>query len=95
MTFTPPSQGTFNASINISYNGPGSPLIVPLSGNTLPVPDRQLSPSSVSFPTQYVGASGLPQTVTFTNPAGNGMISISKRRRDTHHRLCSRELLRE
>jgi hypothetical protein len=35
-----------------------------------------LSPSSISFPTQYVGTSGLPQTVTLTN-TGTASLTIT------------------
>jgi hypothetical protein len=75
-TFTPPSLGTFNAAISISDNTPGSPQTIPLSGSALPVPVVSLSPSSISFPNQYVDTSGLPVTVTLTN-TGNATLTIS------------------
>lgn len=75
-TFTPPAQGSFVAAISISDNAPGSPELIPLSGSALPVPVVTLSPSSISFSSQYVGTSGLPQTVTVTN-TGNAALTIS------------------
>ena len=76
VTFTPLSEGSFNAAIRISDNLPGSPQLVPLSGSTLPGPVVSLSPPSISFSNQYVGTSGLPQTVTLTN-TGNATLTIT------------------
>jgi len=76
VTFTPPAQGSFNAAISISDNVAGSPQIVPLSGSTALVPVASFSPSSISFPSQYVGTSGLPQSVTLTN-TGNATLTIT------------------
>jgi hypothetical protein len=75
-TFTPLSEGSFNAAISISDNVPGSPQLIPLSGSTTPAPFVGLSPSSISFSNQYVGTSGLPQTVTLTN-TGNATLTIT------------------
>jgi hypothetical protein len=67
VTFTPTASGNASASLNVSDSGAGSPQTVPLSGSARLGPVVSLSPSSISFPTQYVGTSGLPQTVTLTN----------------------------
>jgi hypothetical protein len=67
VTFTPTASGSASASLNVSDSGAGSPQTVPLSGSARLGPVVSLSPSSISFPTQYVGTSGLPQTVTLTN----------------------------
>lgn len=70
--FTPGAVGTRNAAINITGNYPTS---VPLSGygvGSLASP----APSTVNFPGQYVGTSGLPQTVTVTN-TGNAALTIT------------------
>jgi Bacterial Ig-like domain (group 3)/FG-GAP-like repeat len=74
-TFTPSAQGTYTASISIADNAGGSPQTVALNGSAAPVPVVTLSPSSISFPAQYVGTSGLPQTVTLTN-TGNDTLTI-------------------
>ncbi len=75
VTFTPLSQGSFNAAVSISDNLPGSPQLIPLSGSTLPGSVVSFSPSSISFSSQYVGTSGLPQTVMLTN-TGNVTLTI-------------------
>lgn len=69
ITFTPPTAATFNASLAVTDDAPGSPQSVPLTGTgTTPPPVPYLSPASVTFPSQYVGTSGLPQTVMLNNP---------------------------
>lgn len=75
VTFTPTAQGTRNAALSISDNAPGSPQTVSLTGMTTPAPTLTLSPSSITFPGQYVGTSGLPLTVTATN-AGDAPLTI-------------------
>ncbi len=69
VTFTPPTAATFNASLAVTDNAVGSPQSIPLSGTgTTPPPVPFLSPANVTFPSQYVGTSGLPQTVMLNNP---------------------------
>jgi hypothetical protein len=76
VTFTPTAEGTRNATLSISDNAPGSPQTVSLTGVTTPAPTLTLSPSSLTFPGQYVGTSGLPLTVTATN-AGSASLTIA------------------
>ncbi len=66
VTFTPTAFGNASASLNITDNIPGSPQTVALTGFGQG-PGVSLSPPAVSFPSQYVGTSGLPQTVTLLN----------------------------
>jgi hypothetical protein len=66
VTFAPTGYGNRSAAVRVSDNAPGSPHLITLTG-TAPPPPVSLSPSSVTFPGQYVGTSGLPQTVTLTN----------------------------
>jgi hypothetical protein len=47
-------------------NAPGSPQSIALSGTGL-APVVNLSPTSLTFPGQFVGTTGLPQNVTLTN----------------------------
>jgi Bacterial Ig-like domain (group 3)/FG-GAP-like repeat/Abnormal spindle-like microcephaly-assoc'd, ASPM-SPD-2-Hydin len=75
-TFTPTSANTFTASISIYDNLPGSPQSVSLTGSTQSAPLVSLSPMSISFPNQYVGTSGLPQSVTLTN-SGSAPLTIT------------------
>jgi hypothetical protein len=76
VTFTPSSGGNPAASLSIADNALGSPQIVSLAGSTPPAPAASLSPSSIAFPVQYLGTSGLPQTVTVTN-TGTAPLLIS------------------
>jgi len=74
VTFTPTAFGNQYASLSIPYDAAGSPKLLGLvgSGPAPPPPPPPpaivtVSPSTVTFPGQYVGTSGLPQTVTVTN----------------------------
>ena len=63
--------------MNISDNDVLGPMQnVSLTGTGL-APGVNLSPSSLTFPAQFVGTSGLPQTVTVTN-TGSDPLTISK-----------------
>jgi hypothetical protein len=78
VTFTPPTAATFNASLAVTDNALGSPQSVPLSGTgTTPPPVPYLSPANVTFPSQYVGTSGLPQTVMLNNPESSPLAITS------------------
>jgi len=76
ITFTPTAQGTRTAALSVTDNAPGSPQAISLTGQTTPAPALTLSPSSVTFPNQYVGTSGLPITITATNP-GTAPLTIT------------------
>jgi hypothetical protein len=75
MTFTPTMLGSDSAAVVITDNAPGSPQIMALTG-TGNGPIVSLSPPTVTFPSQYVGTSGLPQTVTVTN-TGTSTLTIT------------------
>ena len=75
VTFIPTVFGSASASLNVSDNIGKSPQTVALSG-TGSGPAVSLSPSAVSFPSQFVGTSGLPQTVTLTN-TGTDTLTIA------------------
>ena len=77
VTFTPTALGSAFALVSIADNSPGSPQLVSISGTTPPAPTAVLSASSFTFPSQYVGTSGLPQTVTVTN-SGTAPLNITK-----------------
>ncbi len=77
VTFTPTAAGSRSASFTVASNGIGSPTAVGLTGTGVaPPPLPYLSPASVTFPSQYVGTSGLPQSVTLNNP-GAELVIIS------------------
>jgi len=65
LTFTPTGPGARSATVGIADNAADSPETISLSGTT--APSVSATPSTVSFSNQYVGTSGLPQTVTVTN----------------------------
>ena len=76
VAFAPSAAGSRSATLTVVSNGSfgSSSIVLALSGVGIAPPS--LSPTTVSFPSQYVGTSGLPQTVTLTNPVGTGMLSI-------------------
>ncbi len=77
VTFTPAASGSRTAALSIADNASGSPQTLSLSGtgaNTAPV--ASLSPTSLAFGNQPVGANSAAQTVTLTN-TGNAALSIT------------------
>ncbi len=75
VTFTPTMLQSYSASLTVNDNALGSPTIAPLTG-TGSGPILTISPPNLTFPQQYVGTSGLPQTITLTNN-GNGALAIT------------------
>jgi hypothetical protein len=76
VTYTPTGGGERDAAVSVTDNVPGSPQLIPLGGQTPPAPIVGISPATVVFPSQYVGTSGLPQTLTVTN-TGFATLSIT------------------
>jgi hypothetical protein len=77
VTFTPTlGAGTEIASVSIVDNAADSPQVISLTGATPAAGVGSLSPSSITFPSQFVGTSGLPKTVTLTN-TGTATLSIA------------------
>jgi hypothetical protein len=75
MTFTPTTSGIRTAVLSLVDNAKSSPQTVTLTGIGLG-PSAELSPGSLTFPSQFVGTSGLPQNITLTNN-GNAVLTIS------------------
>jgi hypothetical protein len=75
VTFTPTALGNASAAVSVTDSAGGSPQSVSLTGSGYGAA-VSLSPSSVTFPSQYVGTSGLPQTVTVTN-TGTAALTIT------------------
>jgi hypothetical protein len=73
VTFTPTTTGTRTAAVLVTDGSSDSPQGINLTGTGI-TSTISLSPSSLTFPNQYVGTSGLPQTVTVTN---HGTVSVS------------------
>jgi hypothetical protein len=81
VVFTPTGSGTRSGTLSISDSAPGSPQMVTLSGTggaagpavSLTV---SLTPASVIFPSQPVGTTSTPQTITLAN-TGSATLSIA------------------
>ena len=78
LSFRPLLAGPRTANLSIATNSPAGPLIVSLSGTALPPPPPNVTilPSTITFPSQFVGTSGLPKNVTLTN-TGAAAFSIT------------------
>jgi hypothetical protein len=72
VTFTPTAAGLRKSSMVIMDNAPGSPHIVTLLGTSLGS-QVALTPSSLTFGAQAVGAMSAAQTVTLTNRSTVGV----------------------
>jgi hypothetical protein len=75
VTFSPQAIGYRSASLNISYQGTGGPLGVPLYGTGVTA-TVSLTPQKLSFSTQSIGTSSSPQIATLTN-TGTQAVDIS------------------
>ena len=75
VTFTPTARGARSATVSIVDNAADSPQTISLTG-TGTAPTADISPSSLTFPGQFVGTTGLPQNITLTNN-GNVALNIS------------------
>jgi len=76
VAFTPTAAGTRAGSVTITDNAPDSPQTVTLGGTGILGPLLTVSPTSLTFPAQYVGTSGLPMNVTLQN-TGDQNVAIS------------------
>ena len=75
ITFTPSASGSRTAALSIADNAAGSPQAVSLSGSgTASV--ASVSPGSLTFAGQALGATSPAQTVTLSN-SGNAALSVS------------------
>jgi len=75
VTFKPTTAGTRTASVTLTDNASGSPQTVSLTG-TGAASSASLSPTSLTFASQTVGASSPAQTITLTN-SGNAALSLT------------------
>ncbi len=75
VTFTPQSTGTRSGFISLTDSATGSPQSIDLTGTGVPPagPIVGLSPSSLTFPSQLLGTSSLPETITLTNTGGTAL----------------------
>ena len=70
VTFTPRAAGAKSASLNVSYQGVGSPQSVSLTGTGVASSTVSLKPSNLTYATQLVGTTSSPKTATLTNTGG-------------------------
>jgi hypothetical protein len=73
--FTPSAAGSRSADLAITDNATGSPQSVSLSGTGISI-GANVSPSSLLFGNQSVGATSTAQAVTLTN-SGNAALSVT------------------
>jgi hypothetical protein len=66
ISFVPTVPGALSASLLITSNAVGGAQTITLTGTALG-PVANISPSSITFPSQIVGSSGLPQNITLAN----------------------------
>ena len=83
VTFVPQGSGARSATVVMSSSAPeptpplpGTVLTLTATGTAPATPMASVAPASISFPSQFVGTSGLPQNVTLTN-TGSVAISIA------------------
>jgi hypothetical protein len=78
VTLSTPLPRTQTAALIITSSAVGSPMTVPVTSSMVPnpAPVVTLSPSTITFPSQYVGTSGLPQTLTVTN-TGSAALTVT------------------
>ncbi len=79
VVFRPTSTGSRTASLSIADSAAGSPQLVALTGTATAAaaaPGITLSPTTLTFPSQTVGASSQAQTVTLTS-SGTAALSIT------------------
>jgi Beta-propeller repeat len=75
ITFAPTQAGTGSGSVTIVDNAGGSPHVISLTGEGI-APVADLTPSTLSFPSQQLNQTSAAQTVTLTNN-GNATLNIS------------------
>jgi hypothetical protein len=75
VAFTPSASGALTAALSIADNATGSPQSVSLAG-TGAAPVASLSPTSLAFAGQTVGATSPAQTITLTN-SGTAALNVT------------------
>ena len=70
IAFAPKLLGTGSATLTITSNASNNPVSVALSGTGVNPPTASVSPTTISFGNQPIGADSPVQTVTVTNTGG-------------------------
>jgi len=76
VTFSPTASGSRMANVTVTDNAAGSPQNVGLTGTGTTVPDANLSPASLAFDSEPLGAMTTAQSISLTN-GGSAPLSIS------------------
>ncbi len=78
VTFKPTATGARSANLSVADNATGSPQSVPLTGTgtAANAPAVTLAPTALTFASQNVGTSSVPQAITLTN-SGNAALTIT------------------
>ncbi len=80
--FTPPAAGDFNTSLTLTSSALIPTYSLPVSGSATTTPGvggatATLSPKTLAFGTQRVGAASAPQQLTLTNTGGPTLSSLA------------------
>jgi len=67
LNFTPAAVGVRTGTVSVKSNASNSPTVIAVTGTGYDTAFTATTTSSLSFGTQNVGTSSVPQTVTFTN----------------------------
>jgi len=74
VSFAPTASGIRTGVLTITDNASNSPQTVSLTGTGILGPLVTLSPTSLTFPGQFVGTTGLPENITLTS---NGDVPLN------------------
>jgi len=77
VTFTPTAPGSRYGSVTLTDNAVNSPQTIGLAGDGLPAPVASLSTLSLTFPSQALGTTSAPQTVTLSDTGTAALIITS------------------
>jgi hypothetical protein len=72
--FAPSLGGARTGTISITDNATGSPQTLSLSGTGYGVPGATLTPASLTFASQNIGAAGASQQITLKNPGTDKLV---------------------
>ena len=77
VTFAPTIPGPQTGTVTIVDSAPSSPQAIPLSGvgTAIPVPQLTITPTTLDFGSNFLGATSLPQNVTLQN-TGTAPVTI-------------------
>jgi hypothetical protein len=76
VTFSPTTNGNLYGTVTITDNAPNSPQTITVSGTGGPAPTVSLTPTSLTFASQIVSTTSVPQPVTLTN-TGAAVLGIT------------------